>query len=166
MGRPLGATATLDHSEAPMRLLPLLALLAPTATFAQTPCAVPVTVLASSAVLPLVVDAPADGAQHLGLAQGGALTRITGLRNGYAAVSGVATDEGAEVEGWLPLPALGLALNIPQGFATPDARAEVIWQGKDQIAPQMIEAYEACQGEWLSLRLQGQSAPVWVRGKS
>lgn len=123
-------------------------------------CALPVTVSAAAARVPVVVDAPADGAQHLGRAAGGAATEITGLHNGYAAVTALPTADGDRVDGWLPAADLRIERAEVTGYAAPAADAPVVWQGP--LAVSAILAIGECRNGWIALQLSGTVDPVWL----
>ena len=126
---------------------------------------------------PVVVDAPADGAAHLGAmpmvndperGMMGAGVRVTDVKNGFAAVTDVRAWEGekADLQGWVSARDLAFVVQTGKGFAAPDPASEVVWQGDDWIMPDMIAGIVDCQGEWVALQLADAAvqAPVWVRG--
>lgn len=126
---------------------------------------------------PVVVDAPADGAAHLGAmpmvndaerGMMGAAAQVTDVKNGFAAVTDVSAWDGekADLEGWVSARDLAFVVQTGKGFAAPDPASEVLWQGDDWIMPDMIAGIVDCQGEWVALELADNAAkaPVWVRG--
>lgn len=141
---------------------------------AEGGCNIPAFVRPNLPGAPVVVDAPADGAAHLGAmpmvndperGMMGALAVVTAVKNGFAAVTGVKPWAGEPValEGWVMARDLAFMVQTTKGFAGPDEAADVLWSG-EAIYPDMFAGIEACQGEWVGLRLAGVADPVWVRG--
>lgn len=147
------------------------------AAFANTRCGFGAFVRTDVAGAPVVVDAPADGAAHLGAmpmvndaerGMMGAGAQVTDVKNGFAAVTDVSAWDGekTDLQGWVSARDLAFVVQTAKGFAAPDPASEVLWQGEDWIMPDMIADIVDCQDEWVALELADNAAkaPVWVRG--
>ncbi len=148
-----------------------------TTAVAETACGFGAVVRSDVVGAPVVVDAPADGAAHLGAmpmiddperGMMGAKAMVTDVQNGFAEVTDVSAwnGEATDLQGWISARDLAFVVQTAKGFAAPDPASEVLWQGDSWIMPDMIAGLVDCQGEWVALELADKAAngPVWVRG--
>lgn len=154
----------------------IFALLIPNAAMAD--CTIPAYVRSEAPGAPVILSAPDAGAEQVGVmpmvndserGMMGGHALITDIRDGYAAVTQVAGWDNPALtapDGWVSAADLVFVAQTQKGFAAPDAASQVLWQGQDWIYPDMIAMLEACDGEWVALRLLDAppADPIWVRG--
>jgi hypothetical protein len=151
-------------------------LLAPLCANAQDRCAVQGMIDPTAIGSPVIVDAAADGAAHLGhmpmvedadRGRVGPSFVVTDVQNGFAYVTAVQAFDGATTapDGWIATTDIRFVGQTHKGFAAPDAAAAVVWQSQDWLYPDAIAELTACQGDWAEVRLlDAPGTAVWLRG--